>query len=78
MNARQQKYSLYSTAYVVVILAVLGIGNYLANKNNKTYDTTSNKRYSLSDQTVSPVPSPLTSEATTKAAMLASIAAEAR
>jgi ABC-type uncharacterized transport system involved in gliding motility auxiliary subunit len=52
MNARQQKYSLYSTAYVVVILAVLGIANYLANKNNKTYDTTSNKRYSLSDQTV--------------------------
>jgi ABC-type uncharacterized transport system involved in gliding motility auxiliary subunit len=52
MNARQQKYSLYSTAYVVVILAVLGIGNYLANKNNKTYDTTSNKRYSLSDQTI--------------------------
>jgi len=52
MNARQQKYSLYSTAYIVVIVSVLGIGNYLANKNNKTYDTTSNKRYSLSDQTI--------------------------
>jgi ABC-type uncharacterized transport system involved in gliding motility auxiliary subunit len=52
MNSRQQKYSLYSTAYIVVIVAVLGIGNYLANKNNKTFDTTSNKRYSLSEQTV--------------------------
>jgi ABC-type uncharacterized transport system involved in gliding motility auxiliary subunit len=52
MNARQQKYSLYSTVYVVVILAVLGTANYLANKNNKTFDTTSNKRYSLSDQTI--------------------------
>lgn len=52
MNARQQKYSLYSFAYIVVIIAVLGTANYLANKNNQTYDTTSNKRYSLSDQTV--------------------------
>ncbi len=52
MNTRQQKYSLYSTAYILVIVAVLGVANYLANKNNKTYDTTSNKRYSLSDQTI--------------------------
>jgi ABC-type uncharacterized transport system involved in gliding motility auxiliary subunit len=52
MNARQQKYSLYSFAYIVVIIAVLGTANYLANKNNQTYDTTANKRYSLSDQTV--------------------------
>lgn len=51
MNARQKQYSLYSTFYVVVIIAVLGVANYLANKNNKTFDTTSNKRYSLSDQT---------------------------
>ncbi len=52
MNARQKQYSLYSTFYVVVIIAVLGVANYLANKNNKTFDTTSNKRYSLSDQTI--------------------------
>ncbi len=52
MTARQQKYSLYSTVYIIVIAGVLGIGNYLANKNNKTFDTTANKRYSLSDQTV--------------------------
>ena len=51
MNARQKQYSLYSTFYVFVIIAVLGVVNYLANKNNKTFDTTSNKRYSLSDQT---------------------------
>ena len=51
MNARQKQYSLYSTFYVVVVIAVLGVANYLANKNNKTFDTTSNKRYSLSDQT---------------------------
>lgn len=52
MNARQQKYSIYSTVYIIVIIGVLGIANYLANKNNKTFDTTANKRYSLSEQTV--------------------------
>lgn len=52
MNARQQKYSAYSTVYLVVIVAVLALANYLANKNNKTYDSTSNKRYSLSEQTI--------------------------
>ncbi|WP_031496980.1 GldG family protein [Bryobacter aggregatus] len=52
MNQRQRQYSIYSTFYVFVIIAVLGVANYLANKNNKTYDTTANKRYSLSDQTV--------------------------
>lgn len=52
MNARQQKYSAYSTAYIVVIIAVLALANYLANKNNKTFDTTANKRYSLSEQTI--------------------------
>ncbi len=51
MNPRQRQYSIYSTFYVFVVISVLGVGNYLANKNNKTYDTTSNKRYSLSDQT---------------------------
>ena len=51
MNKRQRQYSIYSTFYVFVVLAVLGVANYLANKNNKTYDTTANKRYSLSDQT---------------------------
>lgn len=51
MNQRQKQYSIYSTFYVFVVIAVLGVANYLANKNNKTFDTTSNKRYSLSEQT---------------------------
>jgi ABC-type uncharacterized transport system involved in gliding motility auxiliary subunit len=48
---RQQKYGAYTTVYVLVILAVLGALNYLAFKNNKTYDTTTSKRFSLSEQT---------------------------
>ena len=51
MNQRQKQYSIYSTFYVFVVIAVLGVANYLANKNNKTFDTTSNQRYSLSEQT---------------------------
>ncbi len=49
--SRQQKYGAYTTVYILVILGVLGAINYLANKNNKTYDTTTAKRFSLSEQT---------------------------
>ncbi len=51
LKARQTKYSLYVTLYVVVILAVLVAANWLANRHNFTHDTTSNKRFSLAEQT---------------------------
>ena len=51
LKARQTKYSAYVAAYVVVILAVLAVANWLANRYNKSYDATTNKRFSLSDQT---------------------------
>ena len=51
MKTRQTKFSAYAAVYVVVILAVLGAVNYLANRHNKTFDATSNKAYSLSEQT---------------------------
>lgn len=37
--------------YIVVILAIISVANILANRYNKSYDSTSNKRFSLSDQT---------------------------
>src|SRR5580704_8066601 len=52
MKTRQTKYSLYVTVYLVVIIAILGAVNWLANQHNKSYDSTSNKQFSLSDQTV--------------------------
>jgi hypothetical protein len=52
LKTRQTKYAAYATAYIVIVLAVLGAANWLANRHNKSFDTTSNKRYSLSDQTV--------------------------
>jgi|SRR5579862_640826 len=55
MKTRQTKYSAYLTVYIVVILAVLGVANFLANRYDKSYDATANKQFSLSDQTVKAV-----------------------
>ena len=52
MKTRQTKYTLYVTVYLLVILAILGAANWLANQHNKSIDSTSNKKFSLSDQTV--------------------------
>ncbi len=52
LKSRQAKYSTFATAYILVILAVLVTVNFLANRYNKSYDSTANKRYSLSDQTI--------------------------
>jgi ABC-type uncharacterized transport system involved in gliding motility auxiliary subunit len=52
LHARQTKYATYAATYIVVVLAILTAANILANRYNKSYDATSNKRYSLSDQTV--------------------------
>ncbi len=51
LKARQTKYGAYAATYIIVIIAVLAAANYLANDHNKSYDSTKNKRYSLSDQT---------------------------
>ncbi len=50
IRARQTKYAAYATTYIVVILAVLVAVNFLANRYDKSYDSTSNKQFSLSDQ----------------------------
>src|SRR5208283_1735528 len=55
IKARQTKYSAYSTVYILVILAVLGVANFLANRYDKSYDSTANKQFSLSDQTIKAV-----------------------
>ena len=51
IKARQTKYAAYATTYIVVIVAVLVVANFLANRYNKSLDATSNKRFTLSDQT---------------------------
>ena len=37
MQARQTKYAAYATVYIIVILAVLVVANFLANRYNKSY-----------------------------------------
>ena len=51
VRTRQTKYAAYATVYVLVIVAVIVVANFLANRYNKSYDATANKRFSLSDQT---------------------------
>src|ERR1700758_3323388 len=51
LRARQTKYVAYATVYILVIVAAVAMANVLADRYSKSYDSTSNKRYSLSDQT---------------------------
>lgn len=51
LQARQTKYAAYATVYVLVVIAALIIVNILADRHDKSYDATANKRYSLSGQT---------------------------
>jgi ABC-type uncharacterized transport system involved in gliding motility auxiliary subunit len=40
-----------AAVYTVIVLAILVVINFLANRYNKSFDTTANKRFTLSDQT---------------------------
>ncbi|MFL6351887.1 MAG: GldG family protein [Bryobacteraceae bacterium] len=49
--ARQTRFGATATLYTIVVIAVLVMINWLANRYNKSYDTTSNKRFTLSQET---------------------------
>jgi ABC-type uncharacterized transport system involved in gliding motility auxiliary subunit len=51
VKTRQTKYGAYAFVYTLVVVAVLIVGNWLASTHNKSVDVTSNKQYTLSDQT---------------------------
>ena len=51
LKARQTKYAAYATIYILVVICVVVVANVLADRYNKSFDATSNKRYSLSEQT---------------------------
>ena len=52
LKARQTQYTAYASVYILVVLAVLVAVNFLANRYDKSYDSTANKQFSLSDQTI--------------------------
>src|SRR6266850_8357452 len=51
LKTRQTKFVGYITVYVAIVITALVVVNVLANRYDKSYDGTANKRYSLSDQT---------------------------
>jgi ABC-type uncharacterized transport system involved in gliding motility auxiliary subunit len=51
LKARQTRYAAYAAIYVLVVITAVVLVNVLANRYSKSYDGTSNKRYSLSEQT---------------------------
>lgn len=51
LKTRQTRYGAYLFTYLLVIIAILGATNWLANRHNKSFDSTANKRFSLSEQT---------------------------
>jgi len=52
MKSRQTKFGAYAAVYVIVILGVLAAINFLANRYDQTWDSTKNKQFSLSGQTI--------------------------
>lgn len=51
LKTRQTRFGASAGLYVALVIAVLAAANWLASRHVKSFDTTSNKRYSLSDQT---------------------------
>jgi len=51
LKARQTRFAAYAATYTLVVIAAVVVVNILADRYSKSYDSTSNKRYSLSDQT---------------------------
>jgi ABC-type uncharacterized transport system involved in gliding motility auxiliary subunit len=51
LKARQTKYAAYAASYIVIVIAAVVVANMLADRYSKSYDSTANKRYSLSEQT---------------------------
>lgn len=48
---KQARFAATSMLYVIVVIAILVAVNWLANRYNKSVDTTKNQQYTLSDQT---------------------------
>lgn len=49
--AKQTRFAATAALYTIVVIAILIAANWLADRYNKTYDTTRNKQFTLSDQT---------------------------
>jgi ABC-type uncharacterized transport system involved in gliding motility auxiliary subunit len=55
LSAKRTQYGAYVTLYTIIVIAVLAVINWLANDNNKNFDFTTNKQFTLSEQTTKTV-----------------------
>ncbi len=51
VGRRQLRYGGNTAALIAIVLSILGVGNYLVNRNTARWDLTRNRKYTLSDQT---------------------------
>ncbi len=51
LKARQTRYAAYATVYILVVLVAVVVANVLADRYDKSWDTTKNKQFSLSQET---------------------------
>jgi ABC-type uncharacterized transport system involved in gliding motility auxiliary subunit len=51
LKARQTRYGAFVALYVLVVIAIVVVANWLADHHNKTLDVTANKQFTLSDET---------------------------
>ena len=51
LKARQTRYGAFVAMYLVIVVAIVIVANWLADHHNKTVDVTANKQYTLSDET---------------------------
>jgi len=51
LKARQTRYGAFVAMYLVVVVAIVIVANWLADHHNKTVDVTANKQFTLSDET---------------------------
>jgi ABC-type uncharacterized transport system involved in gliding motility auxiliary subunit len=51
LKARQTRYGAFVALYLVVVVAIVIVANWLADHHNKTVDVTANKQFTLSDET---------------------------
>jgi ABC-type uncharacterized transport system involved in gliding motility auxiliary subunit len=51
LKATKARYGASAGLYTIIVIAALVMVNWLANRYNKTFDTTANKRYTLSEET---------------------------
>jgi ABC-2 type transport system permease protein len=50
-GAKRAQYGAYLSLYTLIVIAVIVVANWLANDNNKNFDLTTNKQFTLSEQT---------------------------